>query len=143
VQETGYCVSRPVVHAVENRAQLRKQYLNSFSYGINFCQQKKTSRLKMPDTKLRYGVRINESVLNAWSSFDVYLRDFDIEFIEFKDYLPLQRLNNGTWTGAFGHLQASHVDMIEHVMILTTERMSSFQFTIPTIQGASLVSIPF
>ncbi len=48
----------------------------------------------MQSAKLRIGTEMNTE--SAAFSFEVYLRGFDIEYVEYADYRPLQRLANGT-----------------------------------------------
>ena len=67
--------------------------------------------------------------LKKWFRSDT---NFDIEFIEFANYLPWQQLSNGTWAGALGHLKAGRVDTLSDRAVLTTERINSFEYSIPT-----------
>jgi hypothetical protein len=74
----------------------------------------------MKNTKLRVGTAINATILI--DNYDTFLYGFNFEFTQLSDYRPWLYTENGSWTGALGHIFNGSIDIVHERALMSIER---------------------
>jgi hypothetical protein len=91
----------------------------------------------MTNHRLKVGYEPFENAAPGFlGNLDMLLGLFKVDFVRIDHFHPLIRnASTGEWTGAFGWLQNGSVDMLEDFRYITEERIDSFRFTNPIVEG--------